>query len=230
MITIINNLLLQLELLSTPLEFGLLYSFKDSAKKSYWLVTEEENLTTVIDKQSDYFEQCRGILNNEWFDKNANLLILHKVDEINEKFHKLVLKVEEDPYLFKKQVLLYKDAEVQKLNEILNTENITLKEFLDQNLLIDKVYEIHKNQINNNNWESLIYRIAQKIPIIRLNISRSNGLSVLIEENKQKVDVGNHKEINSLLENIFFQKSSEEILEIDNDLIFNLLNGKENEN
>ncbi|WP_353150382.1 ABC-three component system middle component 1 [Chryseobacterium sp.] len=230
MITIINNLLLQLELLSTPLEFGLLYSFKNSTKKSYWLVTEEENLTTVIDKQSDYFEQCRGILNNEWFDKNANLLILHKVDEINEKIHQQVLKVEEDPYLLKKQVLLYKDTEVEKLNEILNTENITLKEFLDQNLLIDKVYEIHKNQINNNNWESLIYRIAQKIPIIRLNISRSNGLSVLIEENKQKVDVGNYKEINSLLENIFFQKSSEEILEIDNDLIFNLLNGKENEN
>lgn len=230
MITIINNLLLQLELLSTPLEFGLLYSFKDSTKKSYWLVTEEENLTTVIDKQTDYFEQCRGILNNEWFDKNANLLILHKVDEINEKIHQQVLKVEEDPYLFKKQVLLYKDAEAEKLIEILNTENITLKEFLDLNLLTDKVYEIHKNQINNNNWESLIYRIAQKIPIIRLNISRSNGLSVLIEENKQKVDVGNYKEINSLLENIFFQKSSEEILEIDNDLIFNLLNGKENEN
>ncbi|WP_288436955.1 ABC-three component system middle component 1 [uncultured Chryseobacterium sp.] len=230
MITIINNLLLQLELLSTPLEFGLLYSFKDSTKKSYWLVTEEENLTTVIDKQTDYFEHCRGILNNEWFDKNANLLILHKVDEINEKIHQQVLKVEEDPYLFKKQVLLYKDEEVEKLTEILNTENITLKEFLDLNLLTDKVYEIHKNQINNNNWESLIYRIAQKIPIIRLNISRSNGLSVLIEENKQKVDVGNYKEINSLLENIFFQKSSEEILEIDNDLIFNLLNGKENEN
>ena len=107
--TIINSIFSQLGLINTELEIGSFYSFDDINKISYWLIIETDNLINVIENQVNYFEEAKKIINNEWFDKNVNLLILHRVENF-ENFQSLVLEIEEDPYLFKKQIVLYNDS------------------------------------------------------------------------------------------------------------------------
>lgn len=130
MITIINNLFSQLGLFNSELERGSLFSFEDTNKKSYWLIIETDNMNTIIENQSQYFEEAKKIINNEWFDKNVNLLVLHKVESF-ENIQDLILEIEEDPYLFKKQIILYKDTELENLNQAIEVEESTIKDFIE---------------------------------------------------------------------------------------------------
>ena len=132
--TIINSIFSQLGLINTELEIGSFYSFDDINKKSYWLIIETDNLINVIENQANYFEEAKKIINNEWFDKNVNLLILHRVENF-ENFQSLVLEIEEDPYLFKKQIILYNDYEVEKLNQALEQQQQNLKGFIENKIL-----------------------------------------------------------------------------------------------
>ena len=126
MITIINNLFSQLGLVNSELEIGSLYTFEDINKRTYWLIIETDNLSNVIENQSNYFEQARNRINNEWFDKNVSLLILHKVEDFDNN-QSLVLEIEENPYLFKKQVILYREIERENLNRAIEAEENTIK-------------------------------------------------------------------------------------------------------
>lgn len=228
--TIINDLFTQLNLSQTILESGSLFKFEDTEKKYYTLIIEADNLTEILERQSEYFDEAKNVLGTQWFDKNATLLILQKIDLISEEIHNEVLKVEEDPYLFKKHVLLYKYSESEQLKLALYEQQLLIKDFLDHNLLNDQIYEKHKSNLNDNEWESLIYRIAQKIPLINLNIEQSDGLSILVESNKEVVESGPYKDLNFLLEDIFFERTYNDIDSMDANLIFNLLKVNTDEN
>lgn len=228
--TIINDLFIQLNLIPTTLESGSLFKFENTEKKHYTLVIETDNLTDILEKQSKYFDQAKNISETQWFDKNVTLLALQKIDHITEEIHNEVLKVEEDPYLFKKHVLLYNCSESEQLKQVLQEQQVLIKDFLDFNLLNDEVYKEHKSNLNNNEWQSLIYRIAQKIPLINLNIEQSDGISTLIESNKELVESGTFKDLNSLLEYTFFERTYSNINSMDPNIIFDLLNVDNNEN
>lgn len=231
MITIINNLFSQLGLFNSELERGSLFSFEDTNKKSYWLIIETDNMNTIIENQSQYFEEAKKIINNEWFDKNVNLLVLHKVESF-ENIQDLILEIEEDPYLFKKQIILYKDTELENLNQAIEVEESTIKDFIENKILDEAVFKIHKENINNNDYESLLYRLAHKIPFIKLNIIQENGLEALTDNNKQKIKSGSFGELNRLIEQSFFDRDMESIDEMESetiyDLLLNTLNSDEN--
>lgn len=222
MITIINNLFSQLGLVKSELEIGSLYTFEDINKKTYWLIIETDNLNNVIESQSNYFEQAKNIINNEWFDKNVNLLILHRVESFD-NIQSLVLEIEEDPYLFKKQIILYKDTELENLNQAIEVEETTIKDFIEKKILDESIFKIHKESINNNDYESLLYRLAHKIPFIKLNISQENGLAALTDNNTQKIESGSYGELNRFIEQNFFHRNMESIDEMESDTIYDLL-------
>lgn len=148
MITIINNLFSQLGLVNSELEIGSLYTFEDINKKTYWLIIETDNLNNVIENQSNYFEQAKNRINNEWFDKNVNLLVLHKVENFD-NIQSSVLNIEEDPYLFKKQIILYKDTERENLNRAIEAEENTIKDFIENKILNEAIFKIHKETHNH---------------------------------------------------------------------------------
>lgn len=231
MITIINNLFSQLGLVNSELEIGSLYTFEDINKKNYWLIIETDNLNNVIENQSNYFEQAKNIINNEWFDKNVNLLILHRVESF-ENIQGLILEIEEDPYLFKKQVILYKEIEYENLNSALESEETTIKYFIENKILDEVVFKKHKDRINNNDYESLLYRLAHKIPFIKLNISQEDNLEAITENNTQKIESGSYGELNGFIEQNFFDRDIESIDEMESETIYDLLLStlKQNEN
>lgn len=222
MITIINNLFSQLGLVNSELEIGSLYTFEDINKKTYWLIIETDNLNNVIENQSNYFEQAKNRINNEWFDKNVNLLVLHKVENFD-NIQSSVLNIEEDPYLFKKQIILYKDTERENLNRAIEAEENTIKNFIENKILDEAIFKIHKENINNNDYESLLYRLAHKIPFIKLNIIQENGLEALTDNNTQKIESGSYGQLNRFIEQNFFHRNMESIDEMESDTIYDLL-------
>ena len=219
---LINTLFDELGLIRTDLEAGSLYNFEDINKKTFWLIIETGNLNDVINNQSDYFEEAKNRMNSEWFDKNVNLLILHRVDIIDNN-PSLLIEIEENPYLFKKQVILYKELEIENLKRLIETENSTIKEFIENKILDETIFKIHKESVNNNDYESLLYRLAHKIPIIKLNIMQQNGLEGLIENNLQKIESVSHVELNRLIEQNIFTRDMESIAELEPDTIYDLL-------
>ena len=220
--TIINSIFSQLGLINKELEIGSLYSFDDINKKSYWLIIETDNLINVIENQVNYFEEAKKIINNEWFDKNVNLLILHRVENF-ENFQSLVLEIEEDPYLFKKQIILYNDSEVEKLNQALEQQQQNIKGFIENKILEEEVFKKHKENINNNDYESLLYRLVHKIPLINLNIVQENGLDALTDNNRQKIESGSFGSLNNLIDQNFFNRDVENIDEMNADIIYDIL-------
>ncbi len=222
MTTIINDLFSQLGLLNNPLEIGSLYTFDDINKKNYWLIIETDNLNNVIENQSNYFEQAKNRINNEWFDKNVNLLVLHKVENFD-NIQSSVLNIEEDPYLFKKQIILYKDTERENLNRAIEAEENTIKDFIENKILDEAIFKIHKENINNNDYESLLYRLAHKIPFIKLNIIQENGVEALTDNNTQKIESGSYGQLNRFIEQNLFHRNMESIDEMESDTIYDLL-------
>lgn len=220
--TIINNLFNQIGLVNKELDCGVLHFFEEENKYSYWLVNETDNLTEIIEKQSTYFAMAKEAANNEWFDKNVSMIILHKVENFD-NLQNLVLAVEENPYLFKKQIILYKDTEVEKLNQALSSQETTIKNYIESKILDESTFKIHKENINNNDYESLLYRIAHKIPLIKLSIIQENGLDALTNNNRQKIETGAFVEINNLINQNFFNRSSESIDEVNSDIIYDFL-------
>lgn len=222
MITIINNLFSQLGLVNSELEIGSLYTFENINKKTYWLIIETDNLNNVIENQSNYFEQAKNRINNEWFDKNVNLLVLHKVENFD-NVQSLVLKIEEDPYLFKKQIILYKDTERENLKSAMEAEENTIKDFIENKILDEAIFKIHKENINNNDYESLLYRLAHKIPFIKLNIIQENGLEALTDNNTQQIESGSYVQLNNFIEQNLFRRNIESIEEMESNTIYDLL-------
>lgn len=222
MITTINNLFSQLGFINSELEIGFLHAFEDINKRTYWLIIETDNLSNVIENQSNYFEQARNRINNEWFDKNVSLLILHKVEDFDNN-QSLVLEIEENPYLFKKQVILYREIERENLNRAIEAEENTIKNFIENKILDEAIFKIHKENINNNDYESLLYRLAHKIPFIKLNIIQENGLEALTDNNTQKIESGSYGQLNRFIEQNFFHRNMESIDEMESDTIYDLL-------
>ncbi|MEA1848161.1 ABC-three component system middle component 1 [Chryseobacterium sp. MHB01] len=222
MITTINNLFSQLGFINSELEIGSLHVFEDINKRTYWLIIETDNLNHVIENQSNYFEQARNRINNEWFDKNVSLLILHKVEDFD-NIQSLVLEIEENPYLFKKQVILYREIEHENLTRAIEAEENTIKDFIEDKILDEAIFKIHKESINNNDYESLLYRLAHKIPFIKLNIIQKNGLEALTDNNTQKIESGSYGQLNRFIEQNFFHRNMESVDEMESNTIYDLL-------
>jgi hypothetical protein len=150
------------------------------------------------------------------------MLIIHKVEDFD-NIQNLVLEIEENPYLFKKQVILYKNVEVEKLNQALDSIGSTVKDFIETAILNEVIFKKHKESINNNDYESLLYRIAHKIPFIKLNIIQESGLDTLNDNNNRKIQTGSFVELNNLVEQNFFNRSMDSINEMSPNTIYDFL-------
>jgi hypothetical protein len=221
--TIIDTLFNEIEMESVMTDFGLLYYFKLENTFSYWMIVEIEDLNLVIVNQSNYFTKAKEKLNNEWFDKNANLLILYKQPSFEEIDKDKIIDIEENPYLFKKQVLIYKESEKEKLVEAINESELTFKAFFEIKILSDEIFGKHKSNINNNDFESLLYRLAHKIPFINIKVNQENGLLALTSINDAKVDLSPYKLINDTLTETFFDKTTSDVADLTPDEIYEQL-------
>ena len=110
------------------LEQGFLFSHpNDSEKKDFWIVIEEDDLSSVVLRQSDILNDCKIKYESNDLEKNASLLILWNTTgelELSE-MKKLIMPIEENPYYFKKHVLYYSHSELEEFNSKLEDNNLS---------------------------------------------------------------------------------------------------------
>lgn len=181
-----------------------IYSLKEN--DNFLIVITKDDLSKILDEQINLFVKCKQAVNQPEFDKNANLLVLNKVVTIDSVKKDDFLKIEEDPYYFKKSIIYYTEQELNKLNETIGEFDVL--EFIEISILKEEVFEQHKNHFDKNHYQSLLYRIAHKLPFIKINISHADNLKSLEEINKNSIG---DKIFNDLLETKFFTLTNEQL-------------------
>lgn len=121
----------------------------------------------------------------------------------------------------RKSILYYTDEELENINTAIGESNaLTAIETL---ILKGEIFEQHKMNFDANSFESLVYRIAIKIPFIKIRLTQTNNLKSLEELNKKSV--GNNP-LNEILEQDFFRLNDEDFTMMTDETILEKLKTK----
>lgn len=181
-----------------------IFSLKE--KYNYWVVISRNNLNEIKEEQISLFLKAKELINQPQFDKNANLLVLYNIPNIEDVDKGAILQIEEDAFHFKKSVIYYTNKELNKLSEVLGASNITTS--IEALLLKEETFVKHKSAFDANEYQSLLFRIAHKIPFIKINIAQVNNLESLEEINKNAIG---ENSLNDILEKELFHLTSNEL-------------------
>lgn len=185
-----------------------IYALKE--QQNYWVIVQyDDDVSKLVEQQIELFVKAKEIIQAPAFDKNANLLILNKVKTILNIKSESLLQSEENPYHFKKSILYYTEEELKNLSDAIGDSPVLST--IESMILTEKIFEQHKLHFDDNALESLIYRMAIKIPFIKINITQTNNLKSLEEINKNSVE---NNQFNDLLEQSFFMLSDEDFSSI----------------
>lgn len=187
------------------LEQGFLFSHpNDSEKKDFWIVIEEDDLSSVVLRQSDILNDCKIKYESNDLEKNASLLILWNTTgelELSE-MKKLIMPIEENPYYFKKHVLYYSPSELEEFNSKLEDNN--LSDFFSSNITNEETFRDYKENPLQGSWRELFYRVTIKLPFINININTSSNIESLQHIINNKLENNNDNRLIHL-NNHFFE-------------------------
>lgn len=179
-------------------EFGFLYELNEKDKKEFWFVFAGD-IKNVVNIQGDILQKCKEVNNDKTLEKNISLLVLWntggQIDESTLK--REIMKLEENPFHFKKYVLYYSQREVDELKNVLDLNDVVKS--ISKNIISNDVFNEYKKGPLKQSWQSLLYRIAIKIPFIPILIEPASNFESLISLNKKSLKSSNLDEVNDLL-------------------------------
>ncbi|MCP2229416.1 hypothetical protein OKW12_004874 [Pseudomonas silensiensis] len=221
MINIINSIFTSSNFKPTECDKGTIYTLSEEQKKSFWLVVTAENTDVILEQQSRYFDRCKESISDPALEKNLSLLILHRTNNLlDSTLKQKILEIEENPYFFKKTVLYFTQNELDSLLTISTSIDM---DFLGSKISSKTVFTAYKDNLNNESWQSLLYRLAIKIPFIKLNLGFADSLEDLHSKNLHALAKSKNSAFN---DNFFSILSNKSIAELKNtnpvDLLENL--------
>ncbi|MGN7894250.1 ABC-three component system middle component 1 [Bacillus sp. 22475] len=174
-------------------------------KVNYYLVVFiKENVKNFLEEAdySAFLEYMKNeVFYNSNMEKNFSLLVcLNYNKEIDVEMQKDIYEIEENPYDFKKYVLIYSDEQVQMLSKelllpkyrmLIPVEGI--KNVLNKILIDNARFYNFKNYMNDTVYD-LITKIFIKLPFLSTEIGKEKQMENLQEKIKNKLD----EELNEL--------------------------------
>lgn len=205
---------------------GTFYISGDKNKKTFWFVTDTD-LMRILKDQGEFYQQCKELTTDKALNKNCNLLILHKIqDEFRETSRRELLKIEEDPYHFRKYVLYYTETELDELRNLLGEQK--LLPYIRENVVNTETFEKFKNKLEKYSGLSLMYRIFIKLPFLNIESNYSNGLKNLGKVIGKSIENINATIVHNRLFNNFNNYSTEDISNMDPEEVLSILEMGEN--
>lgn len=204
MLNIISSLFEIYNYEKIDLEQGFLFSYpNNSEKKDFWIVIEEDELSSVVSRQSDILNDCKIKLESNDLEKNASLLILWNTTGELEllEMKKQIMPIEENPYYFKKHILYYSPNELEEFMDKLNGNNIN--DFFSSNIANEGTFRDYKSNPLQGSWRELFYRIVIKLPFININIDSSSDIESLQHTITNKLQNNQDHQLINLNEQIF---------------------------
>lgn len=134
----------------------------------FWIVTHSFD----VNNQDLFFKICEKEIEGkryEAFEKNVSLLYLNEVDSITTEIRNESVKIENNPFYFKKYVLLYEKSAWDDLaTKILDDINTCL------------LNPLYFDELKTDNCSpfSLLYEIAHKLPFFKIQVESSENIEV----------------------------------------------------
>ncbi|OEC54246.1 MULTISPECIES: ABC-three component system middle component 1 [unclassified Aeromonas] len=174
---------------STALE---LYEYITPEKKNYWLVIHGEPIITP-EIQAGWLNECKNVTADPALEKNINLLIVWNTDTSNVLASKRVHHIEEDSYFFKKHVLPYTTEELEALYQQITTHSFTT--IFRELITSPHTFTEYKLHFLEGGWQSLLYRLAIKLPFIAVNCPSNSDLASLERNIMEKINRADKSDI-----------------------------------
>ncbi|CEN78417.1 ABC-three component system middle component 1 [Paraclostridium sordellii] len=175
-------------------EQGKLYIQKSKDSVTQYLlvlnINKEDlmNAKEFLEKnQINIYQRLKNHTNNSTFDKNISLLLCIEYNE-GEKFEEInqhIMKIEEDPYCFKKFVLFYTKNELIEINNELNKQECCIWKFIKEKFEGNKVIDIEKNIIK------FITKLCIKMPYIPIEFNNSHKFNNIEDKVNQRIEEQN---------------------------------------
>lgn len=158
------------------------------------LIAHSNNKEFVIEI-ANYFRE-----NDVYFpdmDKNTSLIYCVKKDVNSDKLDKLKVKIEDDPYYFKKYVLSYDEAQIDMFKKLCRKHGQLAGQLIRTYILdTDKFNQFKKNEDNEKIYK-LVSELLIKIPIIPINF-KTNGEIKCISDYMLDIQKCNNDELERL--------------------------------
>ena len=171
--------------------------YKENAINFYLvLLMEEEELAinSVINDVSTYFDAIKSLETgyDERMDKNLSMLVCLKVkDSAVSKIYEDVFEIEEDPYFFKKYVLVYNDQNVSELTKLFNDPSKDSNQVINEVVNNSELFLNYKEDIGSTSLYEMCSKLMIKIPIIKLEnkVQDVTDLNLEIDEELSKQEL-----------------------------------------
>ncbi|HHX8475090.1 hypothetical protein D8S93_06825 [Vibrio sp. VGrn 2] len=198
--------------------FELFGKTKQTNQTAYWLIVNQApDLSAEV--QSKWLNTCISSTQDSALSKNISILYLWQVPEFSNDVFEKVRLAEEDRYFFKKHVLPYTWSEFEDLSKIIQKEGISN---VFSQLATDRhIFSQYKSNVSLGGWESLIYRLAIKLPLISIGDLSTASLSDLEEKIEHRISNSPDSHLLKALDRIVDTKTK--LNELSNDEIFSSL-------
>lgn len=157
---------------------------QNRSQTAYWII-ENQMPDLSAEVQSKWLNTCISTTKDPALSKNISLLYLWEVAEFSNDVFEKVRLAEEDRFFFKKHVLPYTKPELNELNELIEKNGVS---YVFSKLATDRhVFSQYKSNLSVGGWQSLIYRLAIKLPLISIGNLSTASLSDLEEKIENRI-------------------------------------------
>ena len=114
-------------------------------------------------------------------DKNTSLIYCVKRDIKSNKLDELKVKIEDDPFYFKKYVFAYSEAQSDEFKKLRKQHNWTINELIQTYIFDTENFSKFKKNGDNEKIYKLVSELFIKIPIIPINFETNGEIKSVSE-------------------------------------------------
>lgn len=158
------------------------------------LVAQNNNKELVIEI-ANYFRENDVYVPD--MDKNTSLIYCVKKDVNSDKLDKLKVKIEDDPFYFKKYVFTYNQAQADEFKKLCRQHGQSASELIQTYILDTDNFNNFKKNGDNEKIYKLVSELLIKIPIIPISFE-TNGEIKCVSDYMLDVQKCNNDELERL--------------------------------
>lgn len=127
----------------------------------------QDNYKDLVIEIANYFRENDIYVPD--MDKNTSLIYCVKRDIKSNKLDELKVKIEDDPFYFKKYVFAYSEAQSDEFKKLRKQHNWTINELIQTYIFDTENFSKFKKNGDNEKIYKLVSELLIKIPIIPIN-------------------------------------------------------------
>ena len=162
----------------------------------------QDNYKDLVIEIANYFRENDIYVPD--MDKNTSLIYCVKRDIKSNKLDELKVKIEDDPFYFKKYVFAYSEAQSDEFKKLRKQHNWTINELIQTYIFDTENFSKFKKNGDNEKIYKLVSELFIKIPIIPINFETNGEIKSVSEYmvDIQKCNDGELERLDNIIETL----------------------------